>query len=975
MSVLDLTRAGINFLAIDFDLTLVDTHTEGRWPGSPSELAARVRPNLRHLMNEAMDAGIHVAIVTLSPQVPLISAVLQLIFPASCDMIPIRGSDGNWFYAGQGSLEGKQVRMVLESPQFDSSAVEELTHCHSAQINRRTSLLIDDDAKNVSRALDNGVNAILFCPADSLCLRRGILALVDRVGTGLPMRQGHLVYLAWPERHAVLVEVLLHVLQISYECSHGWLYLCVKSCSPKEDGLGAYVYVTGSDSAFPVPLVDAELVEHFADVPPRLLGSSSVVVALDWACPSSVDLLRPREAIETPTVTTKATSRCSTLLQGSSGSFLKKILNLISTLHNPWSMERAWRAVVKAIRNSDLPDHAHCLRIKATRSLRTVDERALSWNAAHCHEEWLVVTPVDDSIVTQSLTSPLPRFRCGRPILLPEGIKDRNVLAEIKAGPDSLASVVGVRLCGEMTQLKGPRGALSENLPKRVGGAYRELWRGPGALQERESHASPRTVYFVVTAVILGTVTCQINDGECANAFLCQRAGACSQAHFRGNAQPSSAHDRPLSVLRIRLYDSSMGCLLLEAYLSETNVKRFVESSLGDQKKGLVVDASLGEFSALVDENNARTIAEQKICLPGENLTQSDETVVAWRPLQKEHKLNDSDVTWRLKVAQNNEVRELAARCIQLLTAIEGHTYAIKRAVMLQVVSNINKVLVQVVNVTQAKDSSLADARYRSAIPMRARRLFGRCRDGIVEELKRATLAGLLQKEICAPGSTLETVCLPRDCQIEVSEDAKIVSLGLDEMEKFVNWRVVCVGRRSVCNRGEFIAAQKFGSTGTLTLESPAQFASTRLIVLDHARVEAMSQLLRILNPCAHGSHQDSGTDFIAPQVFLGDAPDADRAIKLQDEDCLIKDRTRRTGKPSSTFLKRDTLAKGRPPNVLLRDTRSRVNAQGASVRLDCLKRTIHLEDRSYQRRRKQRKDRTTRAGFVVSTRRPSNGY
>ena len=50
-----------------------------------------------------------------------------------------------------------------------------------------------------------------------------------------------------------------------------------------------------------MPLVDAELAEHSADVPPRLLGSSPVVVALDWACPSSVDLLRPREAIETPT--------------------------------------------------------------------------------------------------------------------------------------------------------------------------------------------------------------------------------------------------------------------------------------------------------------------------------------------------------------------------------------------------------------------------------------------------------------------------------------------------------------------------------------------------------------------------------------------------------------------------------------------------------------------------------------------------
>ena len=32
-----LREAGINFLAVDFDMTLIDRHTEGRWSGTASE--------------------------------------------------------------------------------------------------------------------------------------------------------------------------------------------------------------------------------------------------------------------------------------------------------------------------------------------------------------------------------------------------------------------------------------------------------------------------------------------------------------------------------------------------------------------------------------------------------------------------------------------------------------------------------------------------------------------------------------------------------------------------------------------------------------------------------------------------------------------------------------------------------------------------------------------------------------------------
>lgn len=164
-------RVGINFLAIDFDNTLVDVHTGGKWRDNKgaADLARKVRPFFRQLVPLAISHGIHVAIVTFSSQVNLIRAVLDHQFPDHASYIPVRGDpasqDFGWAYQGRGNQEGKQAHMA--------SAAEELNNLYTArtgsrgdtkQITRNTSLLLDDDSYNVMTALENEVRAIYCVP-------------------------------------------------------------------------------------------------------------------------------------------------------------------------------------------------------------------------------------------------------------------------------------------------------------------------------------------------------------------------------------------------------------------------------------------------------------------------------------------------------------------------------------------------------------------------------------------------------------------------------------------------------------------------------------------------------------------------------------------------------------------------------------------------------------------------------------------
>lgn len=172
-AIAKMKELGINFLALDFDQTILDIHTGGRWRDTLEELLPHVRPVFVQLMQAALEQNIQVAIVTFSGQTKMIREVLEhtVGLPAGADLIPIRGGDRSWRYQGEGSHDGKQAHMA--------SAVEELeTRQPEIKISKATTLLIDDDRKNIRFALYDGTRAIWLNPDKPHKLLPDILKLV-----------------------------------------------------------------------------------------------------------------------------------------------------------------------------------------------------------------------------------------------------------------------------------------------------------------------------------------------------------------------------------------------------------------------------------------------------------------------------------------------------------------------------------------------------------------------------------------------------------------------------------------------------------------------------------------------------------------------------------------------------------------------------------------------------------------------------
>jgi len=168
-----LVDLNINFLAIDFDQTMIDIHTGGRWKETVPELVSHMRPLFLHLVPIATASNIRVAIVTFSPQTKHIREVLEHAFPPSiAEIIPIRGNDQTWTYVGNGMKMGKQEHMA--------SAAEELMAKPALGVmgvSKSTTLLIDDDPRNIKRSLKDGTRAVWINPRDPNRLLSDILLL------------------------------------------------------------------------------------------------------------------------------------------------------------------------------------------------------------------------------------------------------------------------------------------------------------------------------------------------------------------------------------------------------------------------------------------------------------------------------------------------------------------------------------------------------------------------------------------------------------------------------------------------------------------------------------------------------------------------------------------------------------------------------------------------------------------------------
>ena len=167
-AITKLKEVGINFLALDFDQTILDIHTGGRWKGTVEELYPRIRPVFAQLIQAAQEHDIQVAVVTFSAQTKFVRGVLDhIVGTEAAQQIPIRGGDRSWQYKGGGSHDGKQPHMA--------SAVEELETRFEVKISKRTTLLIDDDGRNIEHALRDGTCAIWFNPSKPHLLLQDII--------------------------------------------------------------------------------------------------------------------------------------------------------------------------------------------------------------------------------------------------------------------------------------------------------------------------------------------------------------------------------------------------------------------------------------------------------------------------------------------------------------------------------------------------------------------------------------------------------------------------------------------------------------------------------------------------------------------------------------------------------------------------------------------------------------------------------
>ena len=168
---------GKGLIAIDFDATIIQVHTYGRWSGGAAALAAHVRPVFAALLRAAVPMdNVTVAVVTFSGQIAVIRDVLVRIFfyprnrvcntsvsqgivlgtPELAQKVFIRGNDRSWSVPRGTPSNGKlpHIASVMDAMR---------SVCPAAVPKKRNHvMLIDDDVNNIEHANAYGYRSIPF---------------------------------------------------------------------------------------------------------------------------------------------------------------------------------------------------------------------------------------------------------------------------------------------------------------------------------------------------------------------------------------------------------------------------------------------------------------------------------------------------------------------------------------------------------------------------------------------------------------------------------------------------------------------------------------------------------------------------------------------------------------------------------------------------------------------------------------------
>ncbi|KAF0745811.1 hypothetical protein AaE_008384 [Aphanomyces astaci] len=174
-----LVSSGCRLVCVDFDSTFLRIHTNGSWSRPAAELLPYVRcgaiiyfPLFVRLL-PLLAAHVSLAVVTFSPQVPLIREVLSLCFdPSVSESIIVRGDVEGWTLSRDDAVQFTGIdshHLVLHRrtklPYVASAALEASSSTSSADpIRSHHTVLIDDCQDNVFLASQCGIAAIHYDP-------------------------------------------------------------------------------------------------------------------------------------------------------------------------------------------------------------------------------------------------------------------------------------------------------------------------------------------------------------------------------------------------------------------------------------------------------------------------------------------------------------------------------------------------------------------------------------------------------------------------------------------------------------------------------------------------------------------------------------------------------------------------------------------------------------------------------------------
>lgn len=144
-------RKNVKLLCIDFDKTLVNVQTFGRWKKTVEELADSVRSEFKEIITYAFQNDIYVSIVTYSSQVDLVNKCLEINFPDLYKNIIIRGTNQK-YNINSDLLKSVGITNVSKKNKMIGSVILEIQEKYDETISPQNIILIDDDYSNICAA-------------------------------------------------------------------------------------------------------------------------------------------------------------------------------------------------------------------------------------------------------------------------------------------------------------------------------------------------------------------------------------------------------------------------------------------------------------------------------------------------------------------------------------------------------------------------------------------------------------------------------------------------------------------------------------------------------------------------------------------------------------------------------------------------------------------------------------------------------